>query len=161
MPTNQLNEINKLVKARDDLTQEFGRFPKIEEMAEKAKVDLKEAKCVFRVANSPASLNHSANNSNGRSLGSLMPDRSEIYAHDVAINNELREILNKKMACLNYNERYVIECRYLADGERKTLQEIGGELGITRERVRQIENNALWKLGTGPFSDKLESFVLE
>jgi RNA polymerase primary sigma factor len=143
-----IDRISKLLRAKHQLSQKFMREPQIEELAEELALQPQQAKKLVRYARHPLSLQHRLKNTDDLELGDLLEDTTSLSPEETAIQQltraELERVFRK---CLPVREGRVLRLRYgLPDGNVHTLQEIGDKMGISRERVRQIETQALDRL---------------
>jgi RNA polymerase primary sigma factor len=142
--------LQKLDGAQRKLESTGDRDPTVEEIAEFAGVDPDEADVIMRAAQAPVSLERPVGEeSDGAELGQLIPDVNAISPFEAASERMTKDRLQDALENLSYRERRIVELRYGLDGEHpRTLDEAGGVFGLTRERTRQIEENAIRKLGS-------------
>jgi RNA polymerase primary sigma factor len=142
--------LQKLDGAQRKLESTGDRDPTVEEIAEFAGVDPDEADVIMRAAQAPVSLERPVSDeSDGAELGQLIPDANAISPFEAAADRMTKDRLQDVLENLSYRERRIVELRYGLDGEHpRTLDEAGGVFGLTRERTRQIEENAIRKLGS-------------
>jgi len=159
LPIHMLNTIRKCYYISKKLTQKFGREPTPKELAEHLGIPREKVVSILQIAHDPSSLEVPVNEDGSSELGDLIED-SESGVHEesiffMALQQLLRQVLNK----LSKREKRIIELRFGLDGEGPyTLEETGKILGITRERVRQIQNSALNKLKSFKLSTDLKEF---
>ena len=160
VPVHMGDQINKLLRTQHQLTQKLGRDPSIEELAEALDVIPKKVENMIKVSRRPLSLETPTDNEDDSVLGDFIED-NEIPAPDVtATYNLLREHLEEVMDTLPPREVRILQLRYgLLDGQAYTLEEVGRKMGVTRERVRQIEAQALSRLRHPTIRRKLRDYL--
>jgi len=156
MPVHVVEKLNKINRAERRLLAEFGRDPSVEEIAESIRLDIDEVESIKRSAQTPVSLEKPVGDDEESEFGQFISDEKavspELAAEGVLRNEGLREVLDT----LSYRERRVLELRYGLGGEHpRTLDEVGRTFNVTRERIRQIENQSLQKLATLAESQRL------
>jgi RNA polymerase primary sigma factor len=140
-------EINRLSAARNRLLQDIGRNPTIEELANTLERTQEEIHEILRIGQSPISLETPQDEEDGRVLGDSLPDIDMPSPEEFTTRSLMQEQVRAVIDALPMREAQVLLLRYgFHDGKSHTLQEVGDRMGITRERVRQIENQALTKL---------------
>jgi len=162
VPVHMGDQINKLLRTQHQLTQKLGRDPSIEELADALDVIPKKVENMIKVSRRPLSLETPTDNEDDSVLGDFIED-NEIPAPDVtATYNLLREHLETVMDSLPPREVRILQLRYgLLDGQAYTLEEVGRKMGVTRERVRQIEAQALSRLRHPTIRRKLRDYLGE
>jgi RNA polymerase primary sigma factor len=162
VPVHMGDQINKLLRTQHQLTQKLGRDPSIEELAEALDVIPKKVENMIKVSRRPLSLETPTDNEDDSVLGDFIED-NEIPAPDVtATYNLLREHLDEVLDTLPPREVRILQLRYgLLDGQAYTLEEVGRKMGVTRERVRQIEAQALSRLRHPTIRRKLRDYLGE
>jgi len=162
VPVHMGDQINKLLRTQHQLTQKLGRDPSIEELADALDVIPKKVENMIKVSRRPLSLETPTDNEDDSVLGDFIED-NEIPAPDVtATYNLLREHLEAVMDTLPPREVRILQLRYgLLDGQAYTLEEVGRKMGVTRERVRQIEAQALSRLRHPTIRRKLRDYLGE
>ena len=162
VPVHMGDQINKLLRTQHQLTQKLGRDPSIEELADALDVIPKKVENMIKVSRRPLSLETPTDNEDDSVLGDFIED-NEIPAPDVtATYNLLREHLELVMDTLPPREVRILQLRYgLLDGQAYTLEEVGRKMGVTRERVRQIEAQALSRLRHPTIRRKLRDYLGE
>jgi RNA polymerase primary sigma factor len=142
--------LQKLDGAQRNLESSGDREPTIEEIADFAGVDPDEADVIMRAARAPVSLERPVGDeADGAELGQLIPDANAVSPFEAAMESMTKDRLQDALENLSYRERRIVELRYGLDGEHpRTLDEASGVFGLTRERTRQIEENAIRKLGS-------------
>ena len=147
VPVHMGDQINKLLRASHALTQRLGRDPGIEELAEALEVTPKKIEDMMQIARRPLSLEMPTDNEDDSMLGDFVKDEESPAPVELATQNLLREELRDALAKIPPREVRILQLRYgLLDGESYTLEEVGKKMGVTRERVRQIEAQALSRL---------------
>lgn len=160
LPVHMGDQINKLLRIRHQLTQEFGREPSIEELAAMLEVSPDKVEYMMRVARRPLSLEMPTDDEADSVLGDFIPDDDSPPPDDKAIQNLLKEHLSTVLDNLPPREVRVLQLRYgLLDGQLYTLEEVGRKMGVTRERVRQIEAQALSRLRNPAIQEKLSEYL--
>jgi len=147
VPVHMVETILKHNKATRELLQELGRDPTLEEIAEKLGTTVEKVVEVQRISQDPISLESKMGHEEDSKIGDLIPDESALSPQDIAQQNMLKEQLMGVLETLTPREQKVIRLRYgLDDAHPRTLEEVGREFSVTRERIRQIEAKALRKL---------------
>lgn len=160
IPVHMVETINKLVRIQRQLIQDLGREPTNEEIAEEMGIDVEKVRDVRKIAQEPVSLETPIGEEEDSHLGDFIEDDTAIAPDDAANFTMLREQLDTVLGTLNDRERKVLELRFgLTDGTPRTLEEVGKEFNVTRERIRQIEAKALRKLKHPTRSSKLKDFL--
>ncbi len=162
VPVHMGDQINRLLRASHQLTQELGRDPTVAELAEALNVTVRKAEQMIQVARRPISLETPTDDEEESVLGDFIPDEDSPAPAEVVTTQMLREQLSDILATLPPREVRILQLRYgLLDGETYTLEEVGRKLGVTRERVRQIEAQALSRLRHPAHARKLRDFLKE
>lgn len=160
IPVHMVETINKVAKASRSLVQELGREPNISEISERIGVSEEKVAEVMKIAQEPVSLETPVGEEDDSHLGDFIPDSEAKEPAESASYNMLRQQLNEVMATLTPRECKVLRLRFgLEDGRPHTLEEVGKEFDVTRERVRQIESKALRKLRHPSRSKILKDFL--
>jgi RNA polymerase primary sigma factor len=147
IPVHMVETINRLVKTSRQLLQQLGREPTLEEVAADMDMPLERVSEIRRIAPEPLSLEAPVGEEENSHLGDFVPDEEVRSPVDAASNLVLREQLEQLLGQLNPREREVLKLRFgLDDGYPRTLEEVGQQFNVTRERIRQIEAKALKKL---------------
>ena len=147
VPVHMGDQINRLLRISHRLTQELGRDPSSEELAKALDVTPKKVETMIQVARRPLSLETPTDDEEDSFLGDFVPDEESPAPVEVVTQNLLREHLDDALATLPPREVRILQLRYgLLDGQSYTLEEVGSKMGVTRERVRQIEAQALMRL---------------
>jgi RNA polymerase primary sigma factor len=160
IPVHMVEKLNKVVHMERQLVQRLGREPLPEEIAEELEIDPEEVREILRMSQLPISLEKPIGEEEDSSLGDFVPDEQAESPFDTAQLSLRREDVEMALQALPERERRVIELRYGLDGSQPcTLEEVGQAFGVTRERIRQIENNTLKKLESLPEAQGLRDCV--
>jgi RNA polymerase primary sigma factor len=160
IPVHMVETINRVGRAARQLHQTLGREPTSEEIAEQVELPPERVREVQKIAQDPVSLNTPVGEEEDSNLGDFIEDSSEVDPSDLAAVNMLKEEVEHVLWSLGERERRVLEMRFgLNDGRVRTLEEVGNEFGVTRERIRQIEAKALRKLRHPSRSRSLRGFL--
>ena len=147
IPVHMVETINRLAKVEKTLTQEYGRQPQVEEIAAEMGMPLERVREIMKVAQDPVSLESPVGEEEDSHLGDFIADDDVPSPSDVAAQAMLKGELNEVLKTLSDREARVLRLRFgLDDGRTRTLEEVGKEFNVTRERIRQIEAKALRKL---------------
>lgn len=163
LPAHVINkQLKQLAQASHRLTQELGREPNPGELAKALETAVKQVESLIRVSQPTLSLEMSTNENGSSALGDLIEDRDALTLEEIATQNQLREQIQQMVDELPPRERQILQSRYgLRDGKEHTLQDIGNKMCLTRERVRQIEVQALRRLRLSAQGDKLRGYLRE
>lgn len=162
IPVHMVEIINKLRKTARILTQEFGREPTHDEIADRLKMPVEKVKKIFKISLEPISLETPIGDEDESHLGDFVEDKNAVSPLEAASHVMLREQIGEVLGTLTEREDKVIKYRFgLIDGCPRTLEEVGRIFGVTRERIRQIEAKALRKLRHPSRSKKLREFYME
>lgn len=160
IPVHMVETINKLVRIQRQLVQDLGRDPSNEEIAEAMGIEVDKVSEIRKIAQEPVSLETPIGEEDDSHLGDFIEDDSAIDPGEAANYSMLREQLNEVLSCLGAREKRVLQLRFgLIDGTPRTLEEVGKEFDVTRERIRQIEAKALRKLKSPNKSELLKDFL--
>ncbi|HZN22464.1 MAG TPA: sigma-70 family RNA polymerase sigma factor [Gaiellaceae bacterium] len=160
IPVHMVEKLNKVVHIERQLVQRLGREPLPEEIAEELDIDTYEVREILRMSQHPISLEKPIGEDEDSSLGDFVPDEQAESPFDTASLSLRREDVEVALSALPDRERRVLELRYGLDGSQPcTLEEVGRTFGVTRERIRQIENNTLKKLEGLPEAQGLRDCV--
>jgi RNA polymerase primary sigma factor len=160
IPVHMVEKLNKVVHIERQLVQRLGREPNPEEIAEELEMTVEEVREILRMSQLPVSLEKPIGEEEDSSLGDFVEDEAAESPYDTAQLMLRREDVVNALNALPRREREVIELRYgLLGGEPRTLEEVGRAFGVTRERIRQIENNTLKKLEHLPEAQALRDAV--
>ena len=161
VPVHMVETINKTLRMTRTLLQELGREPTPEEVADRLNVPVSRVREVLKISRDPVSLDTPIGEEDDSHLGDFIEDDSALSPADSAAFSMLREELNTALESLTDRERQVVELRFgLRDGRASTLEEVGREFNVTRERIRQIEAKALRKLRHPSRSKRLKDFLI-
>jgi RNA polymerase primary sigma factor len=156
IPVHMVEKLNKVVHVERQLVQELGREPTPDEIAAELECSAREVKDILRMAQLPISLEKPVGEDEESELGDFVEDETAESPFDLASENLRRENVRKALDALPAREREVIEMRFGLKGHQaRTLEEVGRAFGVTRERIRQIENNTLKKLQSLPEAQRL------
>ena len=160
IPVHMVETINKLMRVSRRLVQEYGREPTTQEISEGMEVPPERVREILKVSQEPVSLETPIGEEEDSHLGDFIEDRSAPAPADAATYQLLREQVDDVLETLSDRERRVLQLRFgLEDGRSRTLEEVGRDFGVTRERIRQIEAKALRKLRHPSRSRKLRDFL--
>ena len=160
IPVHMIETINKLVRTSRQMLHEIGREPTPEELAEKLGMPLEKVRKVMKIAKEPLSLETPIGDEEDSHLGDFIEDKNAILPIDAAIQSNLRETTTRVLASLTPREERVLRMRFgIGMNTDHTLEEVGQQFSVTRERIRQIEAKALRKLKHPSRSRKLRSFL--
>jgi RNA polymerase primary sigma factor len=160
IPVHMIETINKLVRTSRQMLHEIGREPTPEELAEKLSMPLEKVRKVLKIAKEPISLETPIGDEEDSHLGDFIEDKNAVLPLDAAIQANLRETTTRVLASLTPREERVLRMRFgIGMNTDHTLEEVGQQFSVTRERIRQIEAKALRKLKHPSRSRKLRSFL--
>ncbi|ERL47634.1 Prenyltransferase-like domain containing protein [Candidatus Micropelagos thuwalensis] len=160
IPVHMIETINKIVRTSRQMLHEIGREPTPEELSDKLSMPLEKVRKVLKIAKEPISLETPIGDEDDSHLGDFIEDKNAILPIDAAIQNNLRETTTRVLASLTPREERVLRMRFgIGMNTDHTLEEVGQQFSVTRERIRQIEAKALRKLKHPSRSRKLRSFL--
>jgi RNA polymerase primary sigma factor len=160
IPVHMIETINKLVRTGRQMLHEIGREPTPEELAEKLSMPLEKVRKVMKIAKEPISLETPIGDEEDSHLGDFIEDKNSIAPIDAAVHSNLRESTTRILSTLTPREERVLRMRFgIGMNTDHTLEEVGQQFSVTRERIRQIEAKALRKLKHPSRSKKLKSFI--
>lgn len=160
IPVHMVETINKLIRVNRQLLQELGRDPKPEELAKEMDMPEEKIREIMKIAQEPVSLETPIGEEEDSHLGDFIPDEDAPAPAEAAAYSLLKEQLEDVLCTLNEREQKVLKLRFgLEDGRARTLEEVGKEFDVTRERIRQIEAKALRKLRHPSRSKKLKDYL--
>ncbi|MCZ6614198.1 MAG: RNA polymerase sigma factor RpoD [Chloroflexi bacterium] len=160
IPVHMVETINKLIRVSRRLVQEYGREPTNEEISVGMEVPPEKVQEILKISQGPVSLETPIGEEEDSHLGDFIEDKSGLAPADAASYQLLKEQVGSVLNTLNDREKRVLQLRFgLEDGRSRTLEEVGKEFGVTRERIRQIEAKALRKLRHPTRSKKLRDFL--
>ncbi len=160
IPVHMVEKLNRVTHVERQLVQRLGREPEPHEIAAELKISVREVRDILRVAQMPVSLEKPVGDEDESELGDFVADEATEEPFEAATENLQREDIQRALDALPERERQVIELRYgLRGHEPLTLEEVGRAFGVTRERIRQIENNTLKKLKQLPEAQRLRELA--
>jgi len=160
IPVHMIETINKLMRVQKQLVQEYGREPTAEEIADEIHLPVERVSAVLKMAQQPISLQAPVGDSEETSLGDFIEDKGAEDPSDMTSMSMLKDRIKDVLDTLNPREREVLEQRFgLVDGYSRTLEEVGKQFRVTRERIRQIEAKALRKMRHPTRIRQLEGFI--
>ncbi|MER3545326.1 MAG: RNA polymerase sigma factor RpoD [Chloroflexota bacterium] len=160
VPVHMGDQINKLLRVSHQLTQELGREPTTAELAEAMGISERKVEQIIQIARRPVSLETPIDEDEESTLGDFIEDEESMAPAEAATQNLLKEAIREVLAELPPREVKILQLRYgLLDGHSYTLEEVGKKMGVTRERVRQIEAQALSRLRHPAYRRKLRDFL--
>ena len=160
IPVHMVETINRMMRTSRRLTQEHGREPSDEELAQALELSVEKVRSLRKTSLEPVSLETPVGQEDDSQLGDFLPDEKLEAPSDAASHQMLREQVAEVLDQLTERERRVLKLRFgLEDGTQRTLEEVGKEFGVTRERIRQIEVKALRKLRHPRFGKKLRDYL--
>jgi RNA polymerase primary sigma factor len=147
IPVHMIEVINKLMRAQKQLLQDYGREPTAEELADEMQLSVERIRSILKMAQQPVSLHAPVGDGEDSNVGDFIEDKSTVSPSDVTGFGLLKDKMGIVLGSLTERERKVLELRFgLADGYARTLEEVGKQFRVTRERIRQIEAKALRKM---------------
>ncbi len=162
IPVHMVEIIQKVTRAQREMLQELGREPSVDEIAERVEMTPERVREIQRIAFDPISLESPVGEDEGSTLGDFIEDSGAIAPADAAMRSMQREAVDVALEGLNEREREVVRRRFgLDDGQARTLEQVGKEFNVTRERIRQIETKTLAKLRHPQRSQKLKEYLDE
>ena len=160
IPVHVVETLNKIMRSRRELAQELNREPSINELAERLEMPVNKVSDILKMAQEPVSLETPIGEEGENELGDLIEDQSTPTPPDVAARSSMRSHIDEVLSQLNERERKVLELRFgITDGKPRTLEEIGRDLSLTRERIRQIERKALGRLRSDSDVSSLKELI--
>jgi RNA polymerase primary sigma factor len=162
IPVHMVETINKVVRVQRQMLQELGREPSVEELAIRVEMHPARVREIQRIAQEPVSLETPVGDDDEGHLSDLIEDQQAISPAEAAARALLNEAVGEALDQLSERERKIVRMRFgLDDGQARTLEEVGKEFGVTRERIRQIESKTLAKLRHPIRSQKLRDYLDE
>ena len=160
IPVHMVETINKVIRVSRQLLQELGRDPKPEEIAKEMDMSEEKVREIMKIAQDPVSLETPIGEEEDSHLGDFIPDEDALAPAEAAAYSLLKDQIEEVLGSLNEREQKVLKLRFgLEDGRARTLEEVGKEFDVTRERIRQIEAKALRKLRHPSRSKKLRDYL--
>jgi RNA polymerase primary sigma factor len=160
IPVHMIETMNKLMRVQKQLVQDYGREPSAEEIAEEIRMPVERVRAVLKMAQQPISLQSPVGDGDETSFGDFIEDKSAENPFDMTSYSLLKDKIGDVLSSLNERERRVLELRFgLSDGYARTLEEVGKQFKVTRERIRQIEAKALRKMRHPTRIRQLEGFI--
>ncbi|MDY0278322.1 MAG: RNA polymerase sigma factor RpoD [Acholeplasma sp.] len=162
IPVHMVETINKMARIQRQLVQELGREPSPEEIGEKMEMSAEKVQSIQRISKEPISLESTVGEEEDSSLGDFISDGNTLNPHEAMLQDMTTQALDEILSTLTDREEKVLRLRYgLFDGKTYTLEEVGREFGVTRERIRQIEAKAMRKLKHPSRQQKLRDFYYD
>ncbi len=163
IPIHMIETINRINKIKRKYLQETGKEPDIDTIAQEVGLSVDKVKNVIKITNEPVSLEAPVGDEDDGRFGDFIEDKNSVSPTDLVMNDDLNEQIDEVLSQLNEREQAVIRMRFglLEDMSDRTLEEIGKELAVTRERVRQIESSAIKKLKHPKVGRKLKNYIEE
>jgi RNA polymerase primary sigma factor len=160
IPIHMIDTINRLMRMQKRLLQDFGREPTAEEVADEMQLPVDRVRAILKMAQQPISLQSPMGDGDDASFGDFIEDKSTESPSDITSFSLLKDKLGDVLSSLNARERRVLELRFgLGDGYARTLEEVGKQFNVTRERIRQIESKALRKMRHPTRVRQLQGFL--
>ena len=160
IPVHMVETINKLNRLSRQLLQDLGREPTSEEIGEQMEISADKVREIMKVSQDPVSLETPIGEEEDSHLGDFIEDQAALAPAEAASHQLLKEQVDDVLQSLTHRERRVLQLRFgLDDGRQRTLEEVGREFGVTRERIRQIEAKALRKMRHPSRSKKLKDYI--
>jgi RNA polymerase primary sigma factor len=162
IPVHMVETINKVVRVQRQMLQELGREPTLEELADRTEMTTSRVREILRINQDTVSLNEPMGDEEDFSLSDVIEDQGAVVPADAAARAMLNEAVKQALSELSDREQKVVRLRFgLDDGQMRTLEEVGREFGVTRERIRQIESKTLAKLRHPMRSSRLRDYLDE
>jgi len=160
IPVHMIDTINRLMRVQKRLLQDFGREPTADELADEMQLPVERVRAVLKMAQQPISLHAPMGDGDDASFGDFIEDKSTESPSDITSFTLLKDKLGDVLSSLNNRERRVLELRFgIGDGYARTLEEVGRQFNVTRERIRQIESKALRKMRHPTRVRQLQGFL--
>ncbi len=160
IPVHMTETINKIIRVSRLFVQEYGREPSAQEIAKQMRIPISKVKEILKISQVPISLQTPIGDEGDTNFGDFIEDKKAVSPANATLHSMLKEEIVSVLQTLDERERKILELRFgIADGSTRTLEEVGSEFNVTRERVRQIESKALRKLRHPTRSRRLQSFL--
>jgi RNA polymerase primary sigma factor len=160
LPVHMIESINKLTQISKELVQEYGREPRVEEISERMDLPIEKVRTILKTCKEPISLETPIGNDADSHLEDFIEDKTSLVPLDLVIQHELKMQIKKVISTLSEKEAEIIKRRFgIGDGVSQTLEDVGKEFNVTRERIRQLEGKALRKLRHPSRSQSLKLFL--
>jgi RNA polymerase primary sigma factor len=155
--TEVINQLNRIIQ---ELVREFGREPTLEEISERMRLSLDKVQKIIKISKGPISLETPIGEEKDSRLEDFIEDKGAISPQDAAISSNMTKQIQRVLSTLNQKEEKILRMRFgIGEKHDHTLEEVGQDFELTRERIRQIEEKALRKLKHSSRADKLKSFI--
>ena len=160
IPVHMTETINKIIRVSRLFVQEFGREPMAQEIAKQMRIPVSKVKEILKISQVPISLQTPIGDEGDTHFGDFIEDKKAVSPANMTLNSMLKDEIISVLETLDERERKILELRFgLTDGTTRTLEEVGSEFNVTRERVRQIESKALRKLRHPTRSRRIKQFI--
>jgi len=160
IPVHMTETINKIIRVSRMFVQEFGREPTPKEIAKQMRIPVTKVKEIMKISQVPISLQTPIGDEGDTNFGDFIEDKKAISPATATLHSMLKEEIHSVLDTLDERERKILELRFgIHDGTSRTLEEVGSEFNVTRERVRQIESKALRKLRHPTRSRRIQQFL--
>ncbi len=160
IPVHMTETINKIIRISRMFVQEYGREPSAQEIAKQMRIPVSKVKEILKISQVPISLQTPIGDEGDTNFGDFIEDKKAISPANATLHSMLKDEIGSVLETLDPRERKILELRFgIADGTSRTLEEVGSEFNVTRERVRQIESKALRKLRHPTRSRRIKSFI--
>jgi len=160
IPVHMTETINKIIRVSRVFVQEYGREPSAQEIAKEMRLPVTKVKEILKISQVPISLQTPIGDEGDTHFGDFIEDKKAVSPANATLHSMLKEEITSVLSTLDDRERKILELRFgIMDGTSRTLEEVGAEFNVTRERVRQIESKALRKLRHPTRSRRIKSFL--
>lgn len=160
IPVHMTETINKIIRVSRLFVQEYGREPSAQEIAKQMRIPVNKVKEILKISQVPISLQTPIGDEGDTNFGDFIEDKKAVSPANATLHSMLKEEINSVLQTLDERERKILELRFgIQDGTSRTLEEVGSEFNVTRERVRQIESKALRKLRHPTRSRRIKTFI--
>jgi RNA polymerase primary sigma factor len=162
VPVHMIESLNKLKRVSHQILQETGREPDVVVLAKRMEMPENKVRAMLRIVREPVSLDAPVGENDDTSVGDLIEDTAAILPHEAALRTSIRDVVSEALGTLTPREAKILRLRFgIESGRDHTLEELGEQFDLTRERIRQIEAKALRKLRHPARSERLKSFMGE